>query len=82
MNVSSLVVATDGDEDTMDILNFNTEQTNSKIFSRKLWWGDRSDEEKVLAVDELGGEKYDVLMAADVIYEESQIIPLLTTVSR
>ena len=82
MNVSSLVVATDGDEDTMDILNFNIEQTNSKIFSRKLWWGDRSDEEKVLAVDELGGEKYDVLMAADVIYEESQIIPLLTTVSR
>ena len=82
MNVSSLVVATDGDENTMDILNFNTEQTNSKIFSRKLWWGDRSDEEKVLAVDELGGEKYDVLMAADVIYEESQIIPLLTTVSR
>ena len=82
MNVSSLVVATDGDEDTMDILNFNIEQTNSKIFSRKLWWGDRSDEEKVLAVDELGGEKYDVLMAADVIYEEGQIIPLLTTVSR
>ena len=82
MNVSSLVVATDGDEDTMDILNFNIEQTNSKIFSRKLWWGDHSDEEKVLAVDELGGEKYDVLMAADVIYEESQIIPLLTTVSR
>ena len=82
MNVSSLVVATDGDGDTMDILNFNIEQTNSKIFSRKLWWGDRSDEEKVLAVDELGGEKYDVLMAADVIYEESQIIPLLTTVSR
>ena len=82
MNVSSLIVVTDGDDDTMDILDYNIEQTNSKIVCKKLWWGDHGDEEKILGVDGLKGEKYDVLMAADVIYEESQVIPLLTTVSR
>ena len=82
MKVSSLIVATDGDEDTMDLLDYNIEQTNSEIVSKKLWWGDDGDEERVLAVDGLKGNKYDILMAADVIYEESQVVPLLTTVSK
>ena len=30
---------------------------------------------------QLRGEKYDIVIAADVIYEESQVLPLLTTVS-
>ena len=82
MHVSSLIVATDGDEDTMDLLQHNIEQSNSEIVSKKLWWGDHGDEEQVLAVEELKGNKYDILMAADVIYEESQVVPLLTTVSK
>ena len=76
-----LVVATDGDDDTMDLLDYNIKQAKSKAISKKLWWGDGDDEVMTLAVDRLRGEKYDIVIAADVIYEESQVLPLLTTVS-
>ncbi len=76
-----LVVATDGDDDTMDLLDYNIKQAKSKAISKKLWWGDGDDEGMTLAVDGLRGEKYDIVIAADVIYEESQVLPLLTTVS-
>tara|TARA_A100001015_G_C14697829_1_gene597058 strand:- start:10 stop:258 length:249 start_codon:yes stop_codon:yes gene_type:complete len=81
MEVCDLVVATDGDDDTMDLLDYNIKQAKSKAISKKLWWGDGDDEGMTLAVDGLRGEKYDIVIAADVIYEESQVLPLLTTVS-
>jgi len=73
--VAKTVVCTDGDEISMDLLRINAKETGcleQGMLVEKLYWGEHDD---FLA-------KYpfiDLILAADVVYEEEQIEPLLTT---
>ena len=71
----ALIVATDGDNDTVELLSSNTMETDSKITTEKLYWGEHDD----FMLKYSAG--FDIVLAADVIYEKEQILPLITTVS-
>lgn len=71
----SLLVATDGDEDTMQLLIENKVDNECSFESSYLYWGECEDFISSFP------EKFDVVIAADVVYEDAQIEPLLTTVS-
>ena len=81
MNKTKILVATDGDDDTMDLLRENIKLTNcadNSIISMKLYWGEQeTDIFKKQFVD-----GFDILIAADVVYEKEQISPLILTCSR
>lgn len=70
-----LIVATDGDIPTLDLLGENIELTSSTILFTKLFWGDTNS-----FLEEFP-EPFDILLAADVIYEDNQIVPLIQTVT-
>jgi predicted nicotinamide N-methyase len=76
LRVSKLVVATDGDDDTVDLLIRNINANNEqRIAAHKLWWGE---------CDEFCSQypdNFDVVCAADVIYEREQVAPLINTVA-
>ena len=78
MDTAEVVYCTDGDEDTIDMLTDNIVSTETAVIPRKLWWG--LDEEELLMERE--GKQFDILLAADVIYEEDQIEPLLESVCK
>ena len=67
------VVCTDGDDDTLELLRRNLEHCNCSFDVRKLWWGENE------AILEEYPRRFDVLIAADVIYEEDQVAPLLNS---
>lgn len=71
-----VIVATDGDDDTIELLHQNIQNTNSQIDYRKLYWGELEE-----FLDNYP-EPFDILLAADVIYEEEQIKPLVMTVEK
>eukprot|EP00607_Mallomonas_marina_P004459 CAMPEP_0182437132 /NCGR_PEP_ID=MMETSP1167-20130531/84833_1 /TAXON_ID=2988 /ORGANISM="Mallomonas Sp, Strain CCMP3275" /LENGTH=248 /DNA_ID=CAMNT_0024629931 /DNA_START=130 /DNA_END=873 /DNA_ORIENTATION=- len=73
MEVCNRIVATDGDDDTIELLLENVEENSCQIDVSKLWWGLH---EGFLEMH----ERFDVVVAADVVYEEEQIVPLLETV--
>jgi predicted TPR repeat methyltransferase len=77
LRVCELVVSTDGDDDTVDLLLRNLNACNEPgVIAHKLWWGE---------CDEFCArfpEPFDIVCAADVIYEREQIIPLISTVAR
>ncbi|KAJ1437205.1 hypothetical protein B484DRAFT_324731 [Ochromonadaceae sp. CCMP2298] len=70
----SLLVATDGDEDTVSLLIENKFGNGCSFDASFLYWG-KYDEFLTLYP-----QKFEVLMAADVIYEEAQVEPLVETV--
>lgn len=74
MQVAAEIVATDGDDDTMELLYENVESNQSQVEAQKLWWG------LVEGFKEDRPDGFDVLVAADVIYEPEQVVPLLETV--
>ena len=74
LDVCFSLVVTDGDEDTMRLLIENKVDTDCAFDSSFLYWGEHAD-----FLSEYP-DKFDVLIAADVIYEEEQIVPLLDTV--
>jgi predicted nicotinamide N-methyase len=71
-----LILATDGDDDTMELLNRNIHSTDARIEAQKLYWGEWD------AFLSIYSEPFDILFAADVIYEEEQIVPLVATVAK
>jgi predicted nicotinamide N-methyase len=71
----SELVSTDGCEDTVKLLIDNKIDNDCFFSTSYLWWGEHED---FLSEYPTG---FDVLVAADVIYEEEQIEPLLSTVS-
>lgn len=73
-NVASMVVCTDGDDDTMELLKQNIIETSSSVIPRKLWWSHHDEILKEFP------NKFDIILGADIIYEESQIVPLFTSV--
>lgn len=74
LNVCSTLVSTDGDEDTMDLLIENKIDTDCTFDSCYLYWGEFDDFLTMYP------KKFDVLLAADVIYEDEQVNPLIETV--
>ena len=74
LNVCSKLVCTDGDEDTIKLLIDNKIDTECTFDAAYLYWGEHQD-----FVSE-NPDKFDILLAADVIYEDEQIIPLISTV--
>lgn len=74
LNVCSKLVCTDGDDDTIKLLIDNKIDTDCTFDSAYLYWGEHQD---FLSENP---DKFDILMAADVIYEDEQIVPLISTV--
>jgi predicted nicotinamide N-methyase len=78
LNPKGVVVLTDGDELTMEKLAVNVEENTVRngcaVTARTLLWGDHR--ELVIEFPDL----FDLVLAADVIYEEAAIVPLLQTV--
>ncbi len=66
------MLATDGDLDTVQLLRENISRTEVEVEALQLQWG--SDPSGALAY---APEGFDVLLAADVLYEDDQIDPLL-----
>jgi predicted nicotinamide N-methyase len=73
LQVATMIVTTDGDDDTMELLASNLLSMKSNIVLRKLWWGEVSQ-----FLEEFP-DKFEVVLAADVIYEDEQVEPLLNT---
>lgn len=72
--VCSELVVTDGDEDTLQLLVENKIDNEASFDTSYLLWGEHED---FLSEHP---DLFDTLIAADVIYEEEQIVPLLQTV--
>jgi predicted nicotinamide N-methyase len=78
MNTTRMLIATDGDDDTMDLLKGNIKLSNcadDSITPLKLYWGESESE----AFKLLYPDCFDILIAADVVYEREQIVPLILT---
>lgn len=60
------IIVTDGDEDTMELLSRNIVATQSRVSCEKLWWGKHHE----FAGRNSSG--FDIIIAADVIYEVEQ----------
>lgn len=75
-NSASYIVATDGDDDTIDLLNANKIANNASFLVQKLYWGGADD---ALLLQQYP-DKFDMLLAADVIYEVDQVVPLISSV--
>eukprot|EP01036_Dinobryon_divergens_P022854 gene22854-31153_t len=75
MDVCASLLVTDGDEDTMNLLIDNKIENFCSFETSYLYWGDYED------VLSCYPEKFDVIFAADVIYEEGQVNPLMDTVA-
>lgn len=78
LNPHGVVVLTDGDPLTMEKLALNVEENTvdngCAVTAQTLLWGEHAD-----LVEEFP-DGFDVVLAADVIYEEEAIEPLLETV--
>lgn len=77
IGASSIVIATDGDDDTLSLLQRNIDETNvtSHCHAEKLWWSDHA------VFLEKYKEGFDVLLGADIIYEASKVASLMSTVA-
>jgi len=75
LQVVTSLLSTDGDEDTMNLLIDNKIENECQFDTSYLYWGDFED------VLSSYPSKFDVIVAADVIYEVEQVAPLLDTVA-
>ncbi|KAM0845303.1 hypothetical protein ACQ4PT_056465 [Festuca glaucescens] len=80
---AQFVVATDGDEESLDLLRQNTSSNLEaefldRIWIRKLLWGNEDD---MKAVKELSGNGagFDCIIGTDVTYNPDAILPLFKT---
>ena len=86
LNVNATIVATDGDDKTVDLLtkNMNSNTCSVRLVSRKLWWSENKEDNEAFlkSLDGVGGssssspQKFDLILAADVIYDEEAVLPL------
>jgi predicted nicotinamide N-methyase len=76
LDVNATVVATDGDELTMELLQANLvhAHTSDRVSATRLWWGQHQ------AFVQQHPTLFDMVIAADVIYEAAQVEPLVQTV--
>lgn len=66
------VVITDGDDDTIELLHSNCRlnDVDNRVQCRKLLWG--------VDLDQIE-EKFDIVLGADIIYEQEYVVPLFET---
>lgn len=69
------LVITDGDEPTLQLLIENKVDNECFFETSYLYWGENDDFLSSYP------DKFEVVIAADVIYEDSQVEPLLDTVA-
>lgn len=76
LDVNATVVATDGDELTMELLRANLVHAHAseRVSATQLWWGQHQ------AFVQQHPTLFDMVIAADVIYEAAQVEPLVQTV--
>lgn len=72
--ICSELVVTDGDDDTLQLLVENKIDNEATFETSYLLWGEHED----FLSDH--SSLFDTLIAADVIYEDEQIVPLLQTI--
>ena len=73
------IVATDGDELAMEALRENLKLNNSEsVAAKTLVWGDLETAGKLR--NDFASDGFDAVVAADVVYNESSVAPLLQTV--
>lgn len=79
---ASVVVGTDGDDLALECMRRNVAlNACSRVAVRKLQWGDSAQADRIKA--EFGARKgFDLLLAADVIYNERALLPFCSTVLR
>lgn len=79
---ASVVVGTDGDDLALECMRRNVAlNASSRVAVRKLQWGDSAQANRIKA--EFGARKgFDLLLAADVIYNERALLPFCSTVVR
>lgn len=87
----ALVVATDGDSLALVALASTLHQMGAarQVAVRRLFWGNEahyplddgasSSDERLQSATPLGSGGFDVILGADVVYEEEQVVPLITT---
>lgn len=73
---ASAVVATDGDELALSALRRNVALNSARVAVRRLVWGDTVEARRL--VTEFDG--FDVVLGADVVYDERALGPLVATV--
>jgi len=84
LGVAQCVVATDGDDDTLDLLQENilSSECVGQVAVEKLYWGTESHIKNIIhKYHPITANGFDILIAADVVYEQEQIEPLISTVS-
>lgn len=78
------IVLTDAFDNVLDLLQRNVDSNNcnsSSTLVRKLFWG-KPIEHKEQSDSTQIPEKFDVLMASDVVYEKECIVPLWESIDR
>lgn len=76
LDLSKTIIASDGDDSTLKLLESNILLTKSNVVPRKLVWGNGFDIESI----KIEYNFFDMIIGADIIYEESQIPILLVTI--
>lgn len=79
---TQFVVATDGDEESLDLLRQNMSSNLepnllSRIMIRKLFWGNKDDMKAVRELPDSAG--FDCILGTDVTYNPDAILPLFKT---
>lgn len=76
LGLSKTIIASDGDETTLNLLETNISLTNANVICKKLVWGNSFD----IGLIKNEFFCFDLIVGADIIYEESQIPILLATI--
>lgn len=76
---ASRVALTDYNSDAIDLLEDNIEanQLGSTCSAHQLVWGEVENSQQILSA--IGGEKFDIVLGTDVVYEPECIDPLLSS---
>jgi len=81
LGVGARILATDGDDKTLALLqkNMHTNSCDGLLSAEKLWWSEDAEELQGFIRQSCGGKQFDVILAADVIYDEGAVLPLAAT---
>ena len=81
LGVGARILATDGDEKALALLqkNMHTNSCDDHLSAEKLWWSEDPAELESFVRSYCEGQRFDVILAADVIYDESAVLPLAAT---
>jgi predicted nicotinamide N-methyase len=87
INPKTFILATDGDDDTLDLLqenikiNFPDSPSFSQLHTEKLWWGIETAKSILKKNHVFVPTCFDVILASDVVYEDEQVQPLVDCVA-